>query len=142
MKKILFTIFLAIISLSLFAQERTTHTVTVDTMIINGVSATNNVVLPAIVDQWDISVALSALIQGIGDSAKSYVSIYQSNAMTGDHWVLIASDSTASDGSMLYENTDFNGLRLKFALTGACLDTAIFTPYMVYKRKGNELPIY
>jgi len=142
MKKLLFTIFLVVISLSLFSQERIIYPVTIDTMLISGSADTASVVLPAIVDQWDISVALSAAIQGIGDSARVGVIVYQSNAMTGDHWVAISSDSTASDGSWVYENIDFNGLRLKLLLTGACLDTAIFTPYMVFKRKGNELPVY
>jgi len=139
MKKSFFIILFAFLAFNLISQERTTYSNTLDTMAILGEDATNTVTLPALVEQWDISIMLQGAIQGIGDSATATVDVYQSNAYIGEVWTEILTDTTNVNGSWLWETLDFNGLRLKLIVTGACLDTAIFTPYIVYKRKAGEL---
>ena len=63
---------------------------------------------------------------GAGDSVKSNIIIYQSNAPTDQRWSSISTDTVESvaDGAV-WTTTNFNGMVVRIHVTGVSTDTVV-----------------
>lgn len=141
MKKFLaLSLFFLCLGLVAFSQERTYYNSTMTATVLEQEDA-DTVNFPVLLlEPWDVSVQFKATSVS-GDSVDAVIDVQQSNATSGDIWHEIVSDSsTTLGGTWLYELQDFQGLRLRFILTGDNEDTASYTGYYVIKRPLSEVP--
>jgi len=138
MKKFLFILLpLLFIGFMAFSQERAYYNSTITATQIDTTEA-DTVTLPILIlEPWDVSVQFKATSVS-GDSINAVIDVQQSNTTTGDVWVETVTDS-AANGTWLYEWRDFQGMRLRFIITGANTDTSSYAGYYTIKRPWNEV---
>lgn len=140
MKKLLFVISILslFIGINTQAQERDIFYRSMPSVRLDGVD-TATVIFPNMVSNWNASFQIDGVRYAAGDSIQAAVAFYQSNSLTGDNWTLVKADTilaVAARKSILYEKTDFLGLRMKVEIKSysSFTDTVTYTPYVVYRK--------